>query len=575
MPSITKHNIFSSALLCLLWLFLCTSLSYNLQAQAAATIKAQKIVYACKAWGFLKYYHPNMCCNTQWDDSLINALQYLDTAQASDNLTKEIEYLLRAASDTTMLFSLKFPLPIRDTSARSHIKLKNDIDWIHTPLISSSVQQQLRLLSENKQPTDNFYLYTQRDQSQIPTFSNEVGTSEVLPNKYHRLLSLARLWNFIHYFYPYKNLLETPWDSVLTEFIPQFIAVTTKKEYLAAILRLRTHLHDTHTVVNAPSMWSFFGEYYLPIPLEYVEEKVVVETTNTKIGVERGDIVLTINGNPADTLIQYFRKYLGASNDAVQYHTIVSNLLRYSQDDSVDLELLTPKGIKKISVQCPMLGSYRSPSPVPKPLVHILDSTQKLLYIDFTQITPQQIFQTVDTMMHYRGVVFDLRGYPEWILYAIMTQLADPTPFAFIRNPDYRMPGYVSEYYATCGFRRKYLGNIVVLVNEQTISRAEFTAMALQTIPGMKTVGSQTAGTDGDVRKIGLPGGITMMITGVGIYYPNKENTQRVGVRIDVIAKPTIAGIRAGRDEVLEKGVEVLRALIKQNSTPAQSSPRK
>jgi carboxyl-terminal processing protease len=193
----------------------------------------------------------------------------------------------------------------------------------------------------------------------------------------------------------------------------------------------------------------------------------------------------------------------------------------------------------------------------------VIDTKRKLLYIDFAQILPQQTYSTIDTMMSYQGVVFDLRGYPHWVLYSIMNQLTDPTPFAFVRNYDYRAPGYVVESFMTCGLKRKYTGKLVVLVNEQTQSLAEFTVMALQTIPELKVVGSQTAGTDGDVRSITLPGGISMFITSIGIYYPDKTQTQRKGVRIDVIAKPTIAGIRAGRDEVLEKGVEVLREMIK------------
>ena len=42
------------------------------------------------------------------------------------------------------------------------------------------------------------------------------------------------------------------------------------------------------------------------------------------------------------------------------------------------------------------------------------------------------------------------------------------------------------------------------------------------------------------------------MVSGIGVFYPNKLLTQRTGIVPDVEVKPTIAGIRAGRDEVLE-----------------------
>jgi len=71
--------------------------------------------------------------------------------------------------------------------------------------------------------------------------------------------------------------------------------------------------------------------------------------------------------------------------------------------------------------------------------------------------------------------------------------------------------------------------------------------------------GSTTAGADGNVSPLALPGGLRTMISGVGVFYPNKAPTQRIGIVPNVEVRPTIAGIRAGRDEVLE---EALRQIV-------------
>jgi hypothetical protein len=55
------------------------------------------------------------------------------------------------------------------------------------------------------------------------------------------------------------------------------------------------------------------------------------------------------------------------------------------------------------------------------------------------------------------------------------------------------------------------------------------------------------------------------MISGIGVFYPDKKPTQRIGILPDFEVRPTIAGIRAGRDEVLE---EALRQVLG-NSVPA------
>jgi C-terminal processing protease CtpA/Prc len=94
--------------------------------------------------------------------------------------------------------------------------------------------------------------------------------------------------------------------------------------------------------------------------------------------------------------------------------------------------------------------------------------------------------------------------------------------------------------------------------------------MAFRSAPQALVVGSTTAGADGNVSPITLPGGLNTMISGIGVFYPDKRPTQRVGIVPDVEVRPTTAGIRAGRDEVLE---EALRRILGRQ-TPADQIER-
>ena len=82
--------------------------------------------------------------------------------------------------------------------------------------------------------------------------------------------------------------------------------------------------------------------------------------------------------------------------------------------------------------------------------------------------------------------------------------------------------------------------------------------MALQTAPNVIGVGSQTAGADGNVSLITFPGNYQTYMTGIGVYYPDGKETQRIGIVPDVEVKPTIEGLRLKRDEVLEKAIEII-----------------
>ena len=48
-------------------------------------------------------------------------------------------------------------------------------------------------------------------------------------------------------------------------------------------------------------------------------------------------------------------------------------------------------------------------------------------------------------------------------------------------------------------------------------------------------------------------------ISGIGVYYPDGTETQRKGVRIDKVIYPTLAVITAGRDELLEEAIRIIR----------------
>jgi C-terminal processing protease CtpA/Prc len=104
-------------------------------------------------------------------------------------------------------------------------------------------------------------------------------------------------------------------------------------------------------------------------------------------------------------------------------------------------------------------------------------------------------------------------------------------------------------------------------VNEETISQAEYTAMAFRAGDNTVIIGSQTQGADGDISFIPLPGGLKAGISGIGVYYPDGKGTQRIGVVPDIEVKPTIQGIREGRDELLEKAIEIIKNEGASNNT--------
>ena len=71
-------------------------------------------------------------------------------------------------------------------------------------------------------------------------------------------------------------------------------------------------------------------------------------------------------------------------------------------------------------------------------------------------------------------------------------------------------------------------------------------------------IDSQTAGADGNLSEIFFPGDIRTMISGIGVNYPDGTETQRIVILPDIEVKPTLIGIRNGKDEILERALEYI-----------------
>jgi C-terminal processing protease CtpA/Prc len=180
-------------------------------------------------------------------------------------------------------------------------------------------------------------------------------------------------------------------------------------------------------------------------------------------------------------------------------------------------------------------------------------------YLKLSSVKASDVAHDIDLAKGTKGLIVDIRNYPsEFVVFALGSLLAtEDTPFATFTVADLSNPG-AFHFGGTIGLKPDtphYGGKVVILVDEVSQSQAEYTTMALRSTPNATVVGSMTAGADGNVSSIPLPGELRTMISGIGVFYPDKRPTQRIGIRPDVEARPSLVGIRAGRDEVLEVGI--------------------
>ncbi|MEG1612419.1 MAG: S41 family peptidase, partial [Alistipes sp.] len=274
-------------------------------------------------------------------------------------------------------------------------------------------------------------------------------------------------------------------------------------------------------------------------------------------------ILLTVDHKSVAQIIAERWDQTPASNDPTKLRDIAQGLLR-SNAEQIAVTYLR-NGVEHSGV----LKTY-PPQKIAfngAPKSSFRELTDQIAYLYMGTLKRTDCETLFDKIRSTQGLIIDLRCYPSDFstLYTIGDNLliSKPTCFYKVGVGSGIHPGLFTFRDAhKIGFYNlfPYKGKIVILVNEQTQSAAEFMALALRVAPNAVVMGSTTAGADGDVSLIELPGKIITYISGVGIYDPTGGETQRVGIVPDRVVKPTLDGIKAGRDEVLEQAIAWIEA---------------
>lgn len=519
----------------------------------------------CKVWGFLKYYNDKVATgNIDWDSVFVSRLTTLNTL----NSDKKIKAFY---SDWIGNLGTNEVCNNCNISKNNGIKPTVNFSWIDsTPVFTSEVKRRLNQVRSNPNQNGNFYVQQDSDVGNA-SFGNEKKYKDsIFPGLAFRLLTLARYWNIVDYFYPYKHLIGKNWDNVLTEFIPKFINADDTVSYNMVIAELAVNLNDSHAGFVSLYTNEYFGYNYPPFQFKIIDGQAVVTgyynkkfCQDNKISI--GDIFTRINGVKIDSLINRYSKFVGGSNEAFRLWGMQNALFR-GNSDSLEITQAYPKGLEARTIR--LYNFYElNYHPIKGDTIKIIDSN--IAYVNLGLLTEERVGYNLQKLIDKKAIIFDVRAYPHWTWREITRILSDSSrPFAKTIIPDLSLPGtFKKGKVLKCGTINKnyYKGLVVILINENTISQGEFTVMALKTAPRAITIGSQTAGTDGNKVMVTLPGNYETGITGTGIYYPDGTLTQRIGIIPDITVNQTIEGIQHGKDEQLEAAIKVIYSRINQN----------
>ena len=532
-----------------------------------------------EVWGFLKYHHPRVTSGElHWDFELFRMLPaLLGAASASARNRTLAEWAERIGE----------PDPC-DLCAglTADLHLGPELGWIgDVSRFGRSLAEYLERVYTNRSAAGSQFYVRLRPGIGNALFDRELPYGELrAPDAGYRLLALFRYWNIVRYWFPYRDVIGEPWEDVLIDAIPEIVAARTRAAYAAALTRLIVRINDSHArLVGNADVRPPAGTCHLPVWVRFIGGQPVVTREAAEAGGPRsgsglavGDVLLSLDGEPVETLIEEWLPYYGGSNRTARLAELAQAMTR---GPCTTASVLVERGDTRLEVNVRRLPrDDLRPPPHDRPGEVFQRLSEEVAYLKLSGVEAAQAARYVEEAQGTRGLIIDIRNYPrEFVVFALGQHLAqEPTPFAAFTAPDAANPGAFRWGFVPAHEPAPphYEGKVVILVDEATISQAEYTAMAFRVAPDAVVVGSTTRAADGNVSTITLPGGLRTGISGLGVFYPDRRPTQRIGIVPDVYISPTIEGVREGRDEVLEQALfEILGPDADEEEVRALATP--
>ena len=439
---------------------------------------------------------------------------------------------------------------------------------------SPAMQAALQLANSGKFSPPSHPKLAQRS---APSLDHTYADMPYPPTEY-RVLAAFRIWGIINYFFPYMEFMGEDWNYVLRQFIPRMESAKDALDYNLAVAEMVTHLHDSHGGASSPVLKQYFGQAALPIRVRSIEGlPVITGYTNAEAakgaGLEIGDVILKVDGEDASQRISNRLKYLASSTpQSGTFYATERGLVRGPENSTATVTIRDVHNqVREVKVERKLEFLPKTQGDRSGDIIRMLEGN--IGYVDLDRLPATQVDEMFEKFKDCAAIIFDGRGYPQGTAWQIAPRLTDKTDVvaAMFKRRDPMLPdlpnGEIASSQDVNTFlqrlphtdKSRYHGKTVMLIDERTVSQAEHTGLFLEAANGTKFIGSATQGANGDVTNLVVPGEIYVRFSGQGVWHADGRQLQRVGLQPVVEVRPTLAGIRAGKDEVVETAVQYLQ----------------
>lgn len=545
--------------------------------------------------GYVRFFHPSReTAEVDWESFAIRGVQAIEDAQDAAELAGRLEQIFRPIAPTVRVFPTgeQPPMPAGLAPPKDADAL-GITTWRHrgvqlgpqSKVYRSHRAQEMALNGDVPKgmpdPAEPFVAELGGGVSGLVPLALWMNRAGTLPwadrtetaatasaptvqsgdNRATRLADIALAWNVFQHFYPYFDVVETDWAAVLRTALTSAATDADQRAFLDTLRRMIAELHDGHGNVHHESD---VRPATLPLLWDWVAGQLVVTHVDESVGVgqlQPGDIVVEIDGRDAADVLAAAEQFISAATPQWKRHRGLQEIARGAADEEVTLKIAAADG----QTRTVTLSRSIRPEPLREPRPEkVAELRPGIMYVDLDRCPDEDFEQALPRLEQARGIVFDLRGYPSKLSTVVIAHLIDePVTSAQwlvpkVTRPDREQMEYHSSNWTVTPLKPRLTGKVAFVTDGRAISYAETYLGIIEHYRLAEIVGGPTAGTNGNVNPFTLPGGYRVTWTGMRVLKHDGSRHHGVGIRPTAPVARTIAGIRAGRDELLERAIEVV-----------------
>lgn len=375
-----------------------------------------------------------------------------------------------------------------------------------------------------------------------------------------RLGATIIAWNVFQHFYPYFDDGGQRWESDLGYRLANAATASGPDAFRTGLRSMVADLNDGHGEVGPET-----NDFRLPLLWQWIENALVVTAVarDADRSVAVGDVIVAIDGRSVAQLLELESELVSASTEAHRTWRASEALRSLASSRPVTLSLEGAQGRREVPItpvaSARLAGALEESRPAP-----VTWFPQGAWYLDLTRLNDSRLGEALDQVGSDQAVIFDLRGYPHGVKADFLGRLASesvstpPFQIAVTRLPDARDREWRTVGWQVTPSPSRLRGRIAFLTDERAISYAETLLAIVQGHDLADIVGEPTAGMNGNINPFVLPGGHRIVWTGMKVLNHDGSQLAGHGIQPNAPISATIAGVREGRDEVLERGIEVV-----------------